>query len=46
MKVQPTVYFIILNDKKIYPLKNLNIDTKMILQNGTAKQECGAKKTG
>jgi hypothetical protein len=46
MKVQSTVYFNILNHKKFYPLKNFNIDTKRMIQNATAKQGYGAKKTG
>jgi hypothetical protein len=46
IKLQSTVYCTILNHKKIYPLKNLNLDTKMILQDGTAKQKYGTKKTG
>jgi len=47
MKAESTVYFNKLNHKKkLYPLKNLNIDTKIILQNATAKQGYCAKKTG
>ena len=45
MKVESTAYFSILNHKKSYPLKNFNIDTKIILPNTAAKQGYGAKKT-
>jgi hypothetical protein len=46
MKVQSTVYFNKLNHKKCFSLKNLNIDTKIILQNAIAEQGYCAKKTG